>query len=170
MLDYVAAHSPHPEAEVRLAMLMLTLRAARAGTGNVTGQDLTGWLQDDAERVLGRLVTGGWLRLPGTVAEVMASRPEDPVEVTVPTLLPEQPRPFTFGKTTRARISGWAQKVVGDRKLRKRNWAPPPGSWPCTPPPRRTPPRRPARTGQAGPGRDDLNSSCRQGGCRSGGE
>ncbi|GAA0899571.1 MULTISPECIES: hypothetical protein [Streptomyces violaceusniger group] len=120
VLDYVAAHSPHPEAEVRLAMLMLTLRAARAGTGNVTGQDLTGWLQDDAERVLGRLVTGGWLRLPGTVAEVMASRPEDPVEVTVPTLLPEQPRPFTFGKTTRARISGWAQKVVGDRKIRKK--------------------------------------------------
>ncbi|WP_413812589.1 hypothetical protein [Streptomyces sp. OE57] len=120
VLDYVAAHSPHPGAEVRLAVLMLTLRAARAGTGNVTGQDLTGWLQDDAERVLGRLVTGGWLRLPGTVAEVMASRPEDPVEVTVPTLLPEQPRPFTFGKTSRARISGWAQKVVGDRKLRKK--------------------------------------------------
>ncbi len=120
VLDYVAAHSPHPEAEVRLAVLMLTLRAARAGTGNVTGQDLIGWLQDDAERVLGRLVTGGWLRLPGTVAEVMASRSEDPTEVTVPTLLPEQPRPFTFGKTTCARISGWAQKVVGDRKIRKK--------------------------------------------------
>ncbi|MFF4484523.1 hypothetical protein ACH4TQ_50635 [Streptomyces sp. NPDC021218] len=120
VLDYVAAHSPHPEAEVRLAVLMLTLRAARAGTGNVTGQDLTGWLQDDAERVLQQMVTDGWLRLPGTVAAVMASRPEDPVEVTVPMLLPEQPRPFTFGKTTRARISGWAQKVVGDRKIRKK--------------------------------------------------
>ena len=77
VLDHVAAHAPHPEAEVRLAVLMLTLRAARAGTGNVTGQDLTGWLQGDAERVVQRLVTDGWLSLPGTVAEVMASRPED---------------------------------------------------------------------------------------------
>ncbi|MEU9397049.1 hypothetical protein AB0D86_44560 [Streptomyces sp. NPDC048324] len=120
VLDYAAAHTPRPEAEVRLAVLMLTLRAARAGTGNITGQDLTGWLQDDAERVLQQLVADGWLRLPGTVAEVMASRSEDPTAITVPTLLPERPRPFGFGKTTRARISGWAQKVVGDRKLRKK--------------------------------------------------
>ncbi|WP_372411976.1 hypothetical protein [Streptomyces luteireticuli] len=117
VLDYVAAHAPHPEAEARLAVLMLTLRAARAGTGNVTGQDLTGWLQDDAEHVVEQLVAADWLRLPGTVAELMASRSEDPTPVTVPTLLPGQPLPFAFGKTTRARISGWAQKVVGDRKI-----------------------------------------------------
>lgn len=67
-----------------------------------------------------KLVDADWLRLTGTVAEVMASRPEDPVAVTVPALLPDLPHPFTFGKTTRARISGWAQKVVGDRKLRKK--------------------------------------------------
>lgn len=120
VLDYVAAHAPHPEAEVRLAVLMLTLRAARAGTGNVTGQDLAGWLQDDAERVLQQLVTSDWLRLPGTVAEALASQSENPTAVTVPTLLPEQPRPFSFGKTPRAKISGWAQKVAGDRKLRKK--------------------------------------------------
>ncbi|MEU9547064.1 hypothetical protein [Streptomyces mirabilis] len=120
VLDYVQAHAPHPEAEVRLAVFMLTLRAARAGTGNVTGQDLTGWLQDDAGRVLQQLVDADWLRLPGTVAEVMASRSEDHVAVTVPALLPDRPHPFTFGKTTRARISGWAQKVVGDRKIRKK--------------------------------------------------
>ncbi len=120
VLDYAAAHAPYPEAEVRLAVLMLTLRAARAGTGNITGQDLTGWLQGDAERVLQQLVAADWLRLPGTLAEVMASRSEDPTALTVPALLPEQPRSFTFGKTTRARISGWAQKVVGDRKIRKK--------------------------------------------------
>ncbi|MCQ8772086.1 hypothetical protein [Streptomyces telluris] len=120
VLDYVAAHASHSEAEVRLAVLMLTLRAAKAGTGNVTGQDLTGWLQDDAEQVIQRLVAADWLRLPGTVAELMASRSENPTAVTVPTLLPGQPRPFAFGKTTRARISGWAQKVVGDRKIRKK--------------------------------------------------
>ncbi|MEU6557451.1 hypothetical protein ABZ915_45660 [Streptomyces sp. NPDC046915] len=120
VLNYVAAHSPHPEAEVRLAVLMLTLRAARAGTGNITGQDLTGWLANDVERVLQQLVAADWLRLPGTIAEVMASCPEEPTAFTIPTLLPEQPRPFAFGKTTRSRISAWAQKAVGDRKIRKK--------------------------------------------------
>ncbi|MGW2184492.1 hypothetical protein [Streptomyces sp. NPDC001719] len=120
VLDYAAAHAPYPQAEVRLAVLMLTLRAAKAGSGNVTGQELTGWLQNDAEEVVQRLVAADWLRLPGTVAELMASRSEDPTAVTVPTLLPDRPRPFDFGKITRARVSGWAQKVVGDRKIRKK--------------------------------------------------
>ncbi|WP_344407036.1 hypothetical protein [Streptomyces longisporus] len=120
LLDYVPAHAPHPEATVHLAVLMLTVRAARAGTGNITGQDLTGWLQGDAEQVLQQLVDSGWLHLPGTITEVLASRPEDPTAITVPSLLPEQPRPFTLGKTARSRVSGWAQKAVGDRKIRKK--------------------------------------------------
>ncbi|MGW5482867.1 hypothetical protein [Streptomyces sp. NPDC004008] len=123
VLDYAAAHAPHPEAEVRLAVLMLTLRAARAGTGNITGQNLTSWLHNDAERVLQQLVVAGWLRLPGTVAEVMASQPEDPTTFTIPALLPEQPHPFDFGKTTRSKISRWAQKAMGDRKIRKKKLA-----------------------------------------------
>ncbi|MFA3873822.1 hypothetical protein ABS735_09070 [Streptomyces sp. MMCC 100] len=122
VLEHVRADSPLPEAEARLAVLMLTLRAARAGTGNVTGQDLVGWLQGDAERVLQQLVDAGWLRLPEDVTadDALMSRPEEPTQVTVPTLIPTQPRPFYFGKVTRARLSGWAQKVVGDRKLRKK--------------------------------------------------
>ncbi|MGK5638630.1 hypothetical protein ACSNOK_10015 [Streptomyces sp. URMC 126] len=119
-LEYAAAHAPSEQAEVRLAVLMLTLRAARAGTGNVTGQDLTGWLSHDAERVLGQLVADRWLDLPGTVAEAMASRSEDPTAFTVPSLLPDQADRFALGKTTRAKVSGWAQKVVGDRKVRKK--------------------------------------------------
>ncbi|MEU7229900.1 hypothetical protein [Streptomyces chrestomyceticus] len=120
LLDYAAAHAPFSQAEVRLAVLMLALRAARDGTGNVTGQDLAGWLQDAAEPALQQLVGAGWLRLPGAIAGALASRPEDATAFTVPTLLPEQPRPFAFGKTTRSKISGWAQKVLGDRKIRKK--------------------------------------------------
>ncbi|MET9183000.1 hypothetical protein ABZX88_33055 [Kitasatospora aureofaciens] len=120
VLDHVATHAPHHDAQVHLAVLMLTLRTARTGTGNVTGQDLTGWLQDDTERVLDQLVAADWLRLPGTVAEALASRPESPTVVTVPSLLPRAPYPFTFGKSTRPKLSGWAQKAVGDRKLRKK--------------------------------------------------
>ncbi|MCX5083758.1 hypothetical protein [Streptomyces sp. NBC_00401] len=68
----------------------------------------TGWLAGDAERVLAQLVESDWLGLPVTVADAMASRPEDPTAFIVPPLLPEQPRPFTFGKNNRSRISGWA--------------------------------------------------------------
>ena len=101
---------------------MLTLRAARAGLGNVTGQDFTGSLPGDAEWVLQRLVDSGWMRLPDTVAvaDALVARSEDPAQIPVPTLLPTAPRPFSFGKVSRARLSGWAQKVVGDRKLRKK--------------------------------------------------
>ncbi|WP_395572066.1 hypothetical protein [Streptomyces sp. BK79] len=122
VLEYVRVHAPLPGAEARLAVLMLALRAARAGTGNVTGQDLGGWLQGDAERVLQELVDVGWLLLPDevTVADALDSRPEEPTQVTVPSLLPAERRPLSFGKVTRARLSGWAQRVVGDRKLRKK--------------------------------------------------
>ncbi|CAM5237898.1 hypothetical protein SVIOM342S_08936 [Streptomyces violaceorubidus] len=122
VLEHLRVGSPLPGAEARLAVLMLTLRAARSGTGNVTGQDLVGWLQGGAERVLRELVDVGWLLLPEDVTadDALMSRPEEPGQITVPTLIPTQPRPFFFGKVTRARLSGWAQKVVGDRKLRKK--------------------------------------------------
>ncbi|WP_308119175.1 hypothetical protein [Streptomyces sp. JJ38] len=120
VLDHVRTEAPLAEPEAHLAVLMLTLRAARRGTANVTGQDLTGWLRDDAERVLEQLAETGWLHLPTTVPEILASRPEDPTALTIPSLLPDGPRPLTLGKTTRSRISGWAQKTVGDRKIRKK--------------------------------------------------
>ncbi|MFI7347122.1 hypothetical protein ACIBSR_12705 [Streptomyces sp. NPDC049936] len=126
VLEHVRADSPLPEAQGRLAVLMITLRAARAGTGNVTGQDLSGWLQGDAERVLQALADAGWLVLPEDVTpdDALTARPEEPTQVMVPTLVPTRPRPFFFGKVTRARLSGWAQQVVGDRKLRKRKAGP----------------------------------------------
>ncbi|MFZ3491804.1 hypothetical protein ACODT5_00935 [Streptomyces sp. 5.8] len=120
VLEYVQTHAPRPEPDVHLLVLLLTLRAARDGTGNITGQDITGWLTHGADQALEHLVGAGWLCLPGTVAEALASRPEDFTAFTVPSLQPESDRPFSFGKDARGRISGWAQKVVGDRKLRKK--------------------------------------------------
>ncbi|MET8704350.1 hypothetical protein ABZW10_36675 [Kitasatospora sp. NPDC004723] len=120
VLDHVTANAPHHDPQVHLTVLMLTLRTARTGTGNVTGQDFTGWIQDDTERVLDQLVAADWLHLPGTVTEALVSRPESPTLVTVPSLLPCDPYPFTFGKSTRPKLSGWAQKAIGDRKLRKK--------------------------------------------------
>ncbi|MGW4779975.1 hypothetical protein ACWEPA_25355 [Streptomyces filamentosus] len=120
-LDHLPAYCPLPGAGARLAVLMLALRAAKDGTLHITGQDLITWLPDDAEQVVERLVAAGWLDLPGTVADLMASRPENPAVVTVPPA--GQPGPFAFSKTARSRISNWAQKAVSDRKLRKKKAA-----------------------------------------------
>ncbi|WP_239516328.1 MULTISPECIES: hypothetical protein [unclassified Streptomyces] len=119
VLEYVQAHAPRPEPQVHLMVLLLTLRAARDGTGNITGQDITGWLPHGADQALDQLVAAGWLHLPGSVAEALVSRPENYTTFTVPALLPEQGRPFSFGKDARGRVSGWAQRAVGDRNLRK---------------------------------------------------
>ncbi|MFC9925900.1 hypothetical protein [Streptomyces sp. NPDC127190] len=121
VLAYVVGHSPLPGPEARLLVLMVTLRTAHTGTGNLVGRDLTGLGLTDPEGLVEQLTGCGWLTLPGTAGELVASRPEDPVPVTVPSLVPraDGTGPFTFGRKMRPRLSGWAQKVVSDKKLRK---------------------------------------------------
>ncbi|THA26821.1 hypothetical protein E4198_21070 [Streptomyces sp. RKND-216] len=122
VLAHVAGHTPLPGAQARLLVLMLTLRTAHSGTGNLVGQDLAGLGLDDPEALAERLTDCGWLRLPGTASDLLASRPESPTPVTVPSLVPgeDASAPFTFGKKARAKLSGWGQRVVSDKKLRKR--------------------------------------------------
>jgi hypothetical protein len=63
----------------------------------------------------------GWLGLPGTADDLLASRPENPTPITVPSLSPREDGtgPFTFGKKMWPKLSGWARKIVSDEKLRK---------------------------------------------------
>ncbi|MFC7924614.1 hypothetical protein [Streptomyces cinereoruber] len=121
VLAYTAGSAPLPGPEARLLTLMLTLRIACAGTGNLVGQDVTGLGLSDPEGLLGELAGCGWLVLPGTTGDLLASRPENPTSLTVPSLTPHEdaPNPFEFGKKTRSKLSGWAQKAVADKKLRK---------------------------------------------------
>ncbi|MFE7045488.1 hypothetical protein ACFU9X_40595 [Streptomyces atratus] len=122
VLGYVRDHAPVPGPEGRLLVLMLSLRTACTGSGNVTGLDVNGWPLGDAEQVLQEVVDAGWLRLPGTVADLLASGSDNPTHVIVPSLLPRDGGrgPFGFGKSMRAKLSGWAQKVVGERTLHKK--------------------------------------------------
>lgn len=121
VLAHVADHGPLPGPEARLLVVMLTLRTAQSGVGNLVGQDVKGLPMPNAEQVVGQLVECGWLELSGTVDELMASRPENPTRISVPSLTPteDDPGPFTFGRKMRPRLSGWAQRVVGEKKLRK---------------------------------------------------
>ncbi|WP_221349556.1 hypothetical protein [Streptomyces beigongshangae] len=121
VLAHVADHCPLPGPQARLLVLMLTLRTAHSGTGNLVGQDVTALGLTDPEDLVERLTGCGWLDFPGTVADLLASRPENPTPISVPSLVPGQdgPGPFTFGKKMRPKLSGWAQRVVSDKKLRK---------------------------------------------------
>ncbi len=121
VLAYVADHSPLPGPEARLLVLMLTLRTAHTGAGNLVGQDLTALGLTDPQDQVEKLTGCGWLTLPGTAGDLLASRPENPTPITVPSLVPHEDKagPFTFGKKMRPKLSGWAQKVISDKKLRK---------------------------------------------------
>ncbi|GGQ53873.1 hypothetical protein [Streptomyces asoensis] len=126
VLAHVVATAPLPGPQVRLLVTMLTLRTAHSGTGHLVGQDLTGMGLSEPEDLIARLTDCGWLHIPGTPAELLASRPENPVSLTVPSLTPrtDAPAPFAFGKKVRPKLSGWAQRVVSDKKLRKAGAAP----------------------------------------------
>ncbi|MER5890008.1 hypothetical protein ABT160_39800 [Streptomyces sp. NPDC001941] len=121
VLTYAADHAPLPGPQARLLTLMLTLRTAHTGTGNLVGQDITALGLTDPEDLIEDLTGCGWLQLPGTAGELLASRPENATPVTVPSLVPDEGKagPFTFGRKMRPKLSGWAQKVISDKKLRK---------------------------------------------------
>ncbi|MFI1222556.1 MULTISPECIES: hypothetical protein [unclassified Streptomyces] len=121
VLAHVADHAPLPGPDARLLVVMLTLRTAQSGVGNLVGQDLKGLPLRDPEHLVGQLVECGWLSIAGTVDELIASRPECPTRISVPSLTPDEsdPGPFTFGRKMRPKLSGWAQRVVGEKKLRK---------------------------------------------------
>ncbi|MEU5275042.1 hypothetical protein AB0G87_01335 [Streptomyces asoensis] len=121
VLAHAVATAPLPGAQARLLVTMLTLRTALSGTGRLVGQDLTGMGLTEPEELIARLADCGWLRLTGTPADLLAARPEDPASVTVPSLTPrtDAPSPFAFGKKLRPKLSGWAQRIVSDKQLRK---------------------------------------------------
>jgi hypothetical protein len=121
VLAHVADHTPLTGPEARLLVLMLTLRTAHTGTGNLVGQDVTALGLTDPKDLVEKLTGCGWLILPGTAGDLLASRPENPTPITVPSLAPREDGagPFTFGKKMRPKLSGWAQKVISDKKLRK---------------------------------------------------
>ncbi|MFE9123734.1 hypothetical protein [Streptomyces sp. NPDC007172] len=121
VLNHCATSAPLSGPEARLLVVMLTLRTAHTGTGNLVGQDLTTLGLTDPTGLVEQLAGSGWLSLPGSADDLLASRPEDPTPLTIPTLFPsvDRPGPFTFGKKTRPKLSGWAQKIVADKKLRK---------------------------------------------------
>ncbi|GHF33246.1 hypothetical protein GCM10018772_68590 [Streptomyces fumanus] len=102
VLAYVADHSPLPGPEARLPVLMLTLHTAHTGTGNLVGQDITALGLTDPEDLVEKLTGCGWLTLPGTADDLLASRgPRTP---------PRSPSPPWCPTRTRRALSRSARK------------------------------------------------------------
>ncbi|MGW2027574.1 hypothetical protein [Streptomyces decoyicus] len=93
----MADHTPLPGPEARL--LMLTLRTAHTGTGNPVGQDLTAPGLTDPERLVEQLTGCGWLGLPGTAGDLIASRPENPTPGCGDQNSRQRRLPWKHGKT-----------------------------------------------------------------------
>ncbi|WP_226599083.1 hypothetical protein [Streptomyces violascens] len=115
LLDYVGSlQLPGPDAQ--LLAVVMAIRAARRGVGNVTGQDLAALrLSDPREAVhvlreLGR-------QMGDAIFDSDPAAP--PVSVTVPDLVGEAPRPLPFGKTRRSRVSGWTIRTLSAKPVKK---------------------------------------------------
>ncbi|WP_438948658.1 hypothetical protein [Streptomyces atratus] len=77
VLAHVADHSPLPGPEARLLVVMLTLRTAHAGTGNLVGQDITALSLTDPEHLVEKMTDCGWLSIPGTAGDLQGPNHPD---------------------------------------------------------------------------------------------
>jgi hypothetical protein len=114
LLSYLSA-LPLATADAQLLGVVVAIRAARGGRGNVTGVDLRALKLDDADRAIGELRRMGW-----TVPDqLLDGDPEVPVGVTVPALAVEADHPLPFGKATLSRVSGWTARTLSAKPVKK---------------------------------------------------
>lgn len=114
LLRYVASLDlPGPEAQ--LVAVVVAIRAARGGVGNLTGTDLHALRLSDARGAVDSLRGLGW-QVDGALFD---GDPATPVPVTVPDLAREADHPLPFGKNTRSRVSGWTTRTLSAKPVKK---------------------------------------------------
>ncbi len=85
----MAETAPCSGAEARLLVVMVTLRTAQSGVGNLVGQDIKGLPLSDPERLVGAV---GGVRLARHLRDRRGTDrlpPENPTQITVPSLTPD---------------------------------------------------------------------------------
>ncbi|MFE9399921.1 hypothetical protein [Streptomyces flavidovirens] len=95
--------------------MVVAIRAARGGVGNLTGADLSALRLGDARGAVDALRGLGW-QMDDTLFD---GDPATPVPITVPDLTHETDRPLPFGKNMRSRVSGWTTRALSAKPVKK---------------------------------------------------
>ncbi|WP_405943496.1 hypothetical protein [Streptomyces sp. NBC_00932] len=117
LLTFVGSLPLDGSSDAQLLAAVIAIRAARDGSGNLTGVDLRSLRLGDAEGALLALSGLGWQ----PQGDLLAGDPSTPVSVTVPELSGE-PRPdrsLLFGKLQRSRVSGWTTRTLAAKPVKK---------------------------------------------------
>ncbi|MEV7403609.1 hypothetical protein AB0N93_24865 [Streptomyces sp. NPDC091267] len=114
LLSYVAA-LPLASVDAQFLAVVVAIRAARSGVGNVTGTDLRSLRLEDPHGAVAGLAALGW-----QVSETLVDgNPDTPVGIKVPELSRETDHPLPLGKGTRSRVSGWAMRARIAKPVKK---------------------------------------------------
>ncbi|MEU8678162.1 hypothetical protein [Streptomyces sp. NPDC048560] len=115
LLGYVAS-LPLDGPDAQVLALVVAVRAARGGVGNLTGTDLRSLRLSDADGALAALRGLGWK----PASDLLLADPQTPVAISVPALSGVTGRAtLPFGKAMRSRVSGWSMRTMAAKPLRK---------------------------------------------------
>ncbi|WP_206308364.1 hypothetical protein [Streptomyces sp. A1277] len=114
LLSYVAA-LPLTSVDAQLLAVVVAIRAARTGVGNLTGTDLRSLRLEDPEGALAELVAAGW-EVPG---QLIGGDQDKPVGIVVPDMAPGPGHVLPLGKEARSRVSGWSMRTRLAKPVRK---------------------------------------------------
>ncbi|WP_369228476.1 hypothetical protein AB5J52_48395 (plasmid) [Streptomyces sp. R39] len=98
-------------ADAQLLAVVIAVRAARAGSGNITGQDLDFLRLGDTRTAVAELASLGWQ----FAGDFLDGDRETPVAVSVPGLA----EALAISRTTRSRVSGWTTRTLASKTLTK---------------------------------------------------
>lgn len=114
LLSYVAG-LPLTTVDAQLLAVVVGIRAARAGVGNLTGTDLRSLRLDQPEQAVGELGVAGW-RVPDSL---LNGDPDKPAGIIVPEMTPGPDHVLPLGKGTRSKVSGWAMRTRLAKPVKK---------------------------------------------------
>ncbi|MFJ6011476.1 hypothetical protein [Streptomyces sp. NPDC092952] len=114
LLSYACSLAlPGPDAQ--LVAVVVAIRAARGGVGNLTGADLSALRLGDAREAVHALRCLGW-----QIGDALFSNdPATPVPITVPDMARTDDHPLPFGKNVRSRVSGWTTRAMSAKPVKK---------------------------------------------------
>ncbi|WP_420713382.1 hypothetical protein, partial [Streptomyces sp. NRRL WC-3549] len=114
LLSYVAS-LPLSGADAQLLAVVVAIRAAQKGVGNLTGQDLRSLRLTDAEGAVAAVTALGWQAR----GDLIGGAPDIPVGIEVPGLVDGAERRLPFGKVRRSRVSGWTSRTLNAKPVKK---------------------------------------------------